>query len=90
MERCFFFVDRDGKKLVADRLSYQISMVISMEQVNGEFWLATLMEQNKDPRDYDKVRAEFRIGCNGRVKEVGIDMEPEMNGELIWFRKEIV
>lgn len=85
-----FFVHRDGKRLMADRLSYQISMVISMEQVNGEFWLATLMEQNKDPRDYEKVRAEFRIGPNGRVKEVGIDMEAEMNGELIWFRREIV
>lgn len=85
-----FHVDRDSKRLVADRLSYQISMVISMEHVNGEFWLATLMEQNKDPRDHEKVRAEFRIGFNSRVKEIGLDMEAEMGGELIWFRKGIV
>ena len=32
-------------------------------------------------------KAEFRIGEDGRVKELGVGMEPEMREEKIWFTK---
>ncbi|KAB8258845.1 beta-lactamase/transpeptidase-like protein [Aspergillus pseudonomiae] len=80
-------VDIDGFGLVADRLTCEVPIVILMEHVSGEFWLASLRERNQDPRDNERVRAEFRIGVNGLVSEVGIDLEPEMSGEKIWFQR---
>ncbi|OGM42975.1 putative penicillin-binding protein [Aspergillus bombycis] len=80
-------VDIGGLGLVADRLTCEVPMVIAMEHVSGEFWLATLGERSQDPRDHERVRAEFRIGIDGVVSEVGIDFEAEMNGEKIWFQR---
>ncbi|KAE8407917.1 beta-lactamase/transpeptidase-like protein [Aspergillus pseudonomiae] len=79
-------LDVGGKALVADRRSQEFSMMVAMEHVSGEFWLARLQERYKDPRDYEVVRAEFRLGPEG-VREVGVDLEPTMDGELIWFRR---
>ncbi|KAE8377733.1 beta-lactamase/transpeptidase-like protein [Aspergillus bertholletiae] len=80
-------VDIGGLGLIADRLTCEVPMVIAMEHISGEFWLATLREKNQDPRDHERVRAEFRIGVDGLVSEVGIDFEAEMNGEKIWFQR---
>ncbi|KAF7590720.1 hypothetical protein BBP40_002511 [Aspergillus hancockii] len=80
-------VDAEGLGLVADRLTCEVPMVIAMEHVSGEFWLATLRERYQDPRDHERVRAEFRIHVDGQVSEVGIDFEAEMHGEKIWFQK---
>ena len=33
-------------------------------------------------------KAEFRIGEDGQVKEMGVLLEPEMGGAKIWFQKE--
>ncbi|KAE8140448.1 beta-lactamase/transpeptidase-like protein [Aspergillus pseudotamarii] len=83
-------VDVCGFGLIADRLTCEVPIVIVMEHISGEFWLAMLRERNQDPRDHERVRAEFRIGVDSMVSEVGIDLEPEMNGEKIWFqRKEL-
>ncbi|KAE8410804.1 beta-lactamase/transpeptidase-like protein [Aspergillus pseudocaelatus] len=78
--------DVEGKELVADRRSQEFSMMIALEHVSGEFWLARLQEKYTDPRDHEVVRAEFRLGPEG-VREVGVDLEPTMDGELIWFRR---
>ncbi|PIG83232.1 penicillin-binding protein [Aspergillus arachidicola] len=79
-------LDVEGMGLVADRRSQEFSMLIALEHVSGELWLARLQEMYKDPRDYEVVRAEFRLGPEG-VREVGVDLEPTMDGELIWFRR---
>ncbi|KAB8067234.1 beta-lactamase/transpeptidase-like protein [Aspergillus leporis] len=78
-------VDAEGSGLAADRTACEVPMVVSLEHVSGEFWLANLQERNQDPRDHERVRAEFRIGVDGRVREVGVDLEPEMDGKKIWF-----
>ncbi|KAE8331736.1 beta-lactamase/transpeptidase-like protein [Aspergillus sergii] len=79
-------LDVEGTGLVADRRSQEFSMLVALEHVSGELWLARLQEMYKDPRDYEVVRAEFRLGPEG-VREVGVDLEPTMDGELIWFRR---
>ncbi|GMG07650.1 unnamed protein product [Aspergillus oryzae] len=79
-------LDGEGTGLVADRRSQEFSMLIALEHVIGELWLARLQEMYKDPRDYEVVRAEFRLGSDG-VREVGVDLEPTMDGKLIWFRR---
>ncbi|KAF7587625.1 hypothetical protein BBP40_006989 [Aspergillus hancockii] len=76
----------DGKGLVGDRLRMEVGMEVHLEHVSGEFWLARLEVRNQDPRDYEVVRAEFRVGLEG-VKAVGVALEPEMSGKLIWFQR---
>lgn len=77
----------DGEELVADRTSQEIAMNIRLEHVSGESWLATLEIVNQDPRDYEVVRAEFRVEADGVARYVGLDLESEMEGEKIWFER---
>lgn len=53
-------------------------------------WFTT--EARKDPDDYEIYtdgvsKAEFRLGEDGAVKELGVLLEPEMSDAKIWFKK---
>jgi CubicO group peptidase (beta-lactamase class C family) len=76
-----------GKSLLADRQQQEIAMDIIFHHVSGEYWLATLHVRNQDIRDCKVVRAEFRISVDGKAKRVGLELEPLMNGEKIWFER---
>lgn len=76
-----------GNSLVADRLKHEIAMEIRLEHVSGEFWLATLAVVNRDKQDMEVVRAEFRVDADGECRRFGIEFEPRMKGEKIWFTR---
>jgi len=76
-----------GTSLFADRSKQEISMSIRMEHVSGGFWLAILAALNRDERDNEVVRAEFQVSADGESPTFGIELEPMMNGEKIWFTK---
>ena len=76
-----------GNSLVADRLKQEIAMEIRLEHVSGEFWLATLAVVNRDKQDMEVVRAEFRVDADGECRRFGIEFEPRMKGEKIWFTR---
>jgi hypothetical protein len=76
-----------GTSLFADRSKQEISMNIRIEHVSGEFWLATLAVVNRDERDNEAMRAEFQVSADGESRTFGIELEPMMNGEKIWFTK---
>ena len=49
-------------------------------------------EKKTQPGDYEPMRdsvskAEFRLGENGMVKELGLLLEKEMGDDKIWFLK---
>ena len=72
--------------LVADREHMEVAMKIRLEHASGEFWLATMKIRHQfDPRDWEVARAVFAVSATGKVARVGIEMEPEMEGEMIWF-----
>ncbi|KAH8697129.1 beta-lactamase/transpeptidase-like protein [Talaromyces proteolyticus] len=71
--------------LIVDRLLQEIPMIIRMIHVSGESWLARLEVLNQDPRDFESVRATFRVSDNGVLGHVGLDLEPALGGEMIWF-----
>lgn len=73
-----------GNELIAERLTYEIAMVVRMTHVHEDSWIAKLEVVNKDPRDHGAVRAEFQI-ADGVAARVGLDLEPALNGEKIWF-----
>ena len=70
------------------------SMVLEFEHVSGEFfiirgyWDLGLQHIDySDPLSIRTLKAEFRIGENGKVSEFGALLEPAMGEEKIWFRK---
>ena len=71
---------------------------IAFQHVSGEFFLAyvgphagkALSKGKKDQLDpfADHVmKAEFSIGEDGNVKEIGIAMEPQLGEKKIWWQK---
>ncbi|KAL9601803.1 MAG: hypothetical protein Q9219_002293 [cf. Caloplaca sp. 3 TL-2023] len=65
----------------------------TFEHVSGEFFLIIGQPDIPGMEGIDTtapwqillLKAEFRIGQDGEVAEVGVDMEPQMGGEKIWF-----
>jgi CubicO group peptidase (beta-lactamase class C family) len=75
----------DGAALVADRSELEISINVKLEHVSGEFWLAFLYVKHRDSRDVEVVRAEFYITAEGKAGKFGVELEPAMGGNKIWF-----
>lgn len=76
---------------VIDRTS---AFRFSFEHVSGEYFLVKgfrdMPEEEvdtKDPWNVLLMKAEFRLGENGKVAEFGVGLEPEMGEEKIWFRR---
>ncbi|UKZ74833.1 hypothetical protein TrVFT333_002503 [Trichoderma virens FT-333] len=74
-----------GNTLFASRLTQEIPMVIQIRHLGGEHWLATLMTLNENPRDHQVVRASFKLGTDNKAAQAGLDLEPALNGNMIWF-----
>lgn len=69
-------------------------MSIRFTHVSGEYFVVYIRsdEETRLPDDYEPARdfilkAEFRLGENGRVKELGLLLEPEMGDDMIWYTK---
>lgn len=69
---------------------------MSFLHISGEHFLIYLRwfstEGRLAPDDFEPAtdgisKAEFRLGEDGRVKELGVLLEPEMGGGKIWFKK---
>ncbi|KAL7928406.1 beta-lactamase/transpeptidase-like protein [Trichoderma chlorosporum] len=73
--------------LFASRLSQEIPMEIRITHSYEERWLATLMILNEDPRDHLVVPASFTMDADAKVTQVGLDLEPALNGSMIWFNR---
>ncbi|MCJ1392985.1 hypothetical protein MMC18_005857 [Xylographa bjoerkii] len=69
--------------LFADLQDRTWPFTITMEHVTGEFWIATAKSRFEPVMQ----KAEFRIGEDGKVSELGIAMESGMPDTLIWFKK---
>ena len=49
-------------------------------------------QETRQPGDYEPTRdsvskAEFRLGQDGKVKELGLRLDEEMGDEKVWFEK---
>ena len=85
------------KILHADLLDRTWPQIINLHHISGEYFLgharfAALANTSEEPSDYtlgaaNMLPAEFRIGADGMVKEMGVGMEQMMGEEKIWFRK---
>lgn len=73
---------------------YPISM--TFQHISGEYFLLYIRwfstEAWTGPDHFESgtdmvTKAEFRLGEDGQVKEMGVFVEPEMGEHKIWFRK---
>ena len=75
----------------------QYPVSASFQHVSGEYFLVFVRwlsaEGRTPPDDFilatDQLsKAEFRLGEDGRVKEMGVMLDAEMGDAKIWFQKE--
>ena len=67
---------------------------IDFTHVSGEYFVIYVRpyEDVREPGDYDPMRdlvskAEMRLGEDGKVKELGLQLEEEMGDDMIWFTR---
>ncbi|KFZ01906.1 hypothetical protein V501_09731 [Pseudogymnoascus sp. VKM F-4519 (FW-2642)] len=75
----------DGERLIADRTDQEIAMEVKLKHVSGEFWMAYSHVKHRDDRDVQVVRAEFYVSVDGTAGKFGIELEPRMESNKIWF-----
>ena len=88
---------RTEQLLHADVWDRTWPQVINFHHVSGEYFLAhtrftALANTSEELTDYvspgdSMAPAEFRIGADGRVREMGIRIEQSMGEQKVWFRK---
>ena len=76
----------------------QYPISLSFQHISSEYFLVyvrTFSTSARSTRSSDfeigtdsVSKAEFRLGEDGQVKEMGVLLEPEMGGAKIWFQKE--
>jgi hypothetical protein len=74
--------------LRADRTQTIWVQKLAFEHASGEFFSARAKADGDFGALFDDVYPEeFRVGADGRVKEVGVGWEESMGEEKIWFRR---
>ena len=74
----------------------QYPFTLSFQHISGEHFMIYIRfftaEARRAPDDYEIMtdglsKAEFRLGEDGQVKELGALLEPEMGEAKVWFKK---
>lgn len=75
----------------------QYPITMTFQHMSGEFFLLYIRwfstEARIRPDDFEigtdmVTKAEFRLGEDGQVKDMGLLVEPEMGEDKIWFKKD--
>ena len=83
-------------KEILHTTSYELDGPVSIDftHASGEYFVmyVRVLEETRTPGDYEPRRdsvskAEFRLGEDGKVKEMGLQLEAEMGDDKIWFTK---
>ena len=88
-----FTLDHDAQTLNATLLDRTWSSLLSLTHVSGEFFILRFVSnyyaehvENNSER-INTAKAAFRLGEDGRVRELGLGLEAEMGEEKIWFTR---
>ena len=77
----------NGSKLTADFSDRVIPNMVDLHHVSGEFFLGRMYSRNSEAHSTAFYRAEFYIDAGGNVKRVGLELEPALKGEKIWYER---
>jgi len=78
-------VELKGGKLVADATDRTWRSELTFVHVSGEFFVVEILDIGT--HEVDRRKAEFRIGAEGKVMQMGIAFLDEIEDDLIWFRR---
>ncbi|PYH45915.1 beta-lactamase/transpeptidase-like protein [Aspergillus saccharolyticus JOP 1030-1] len=76
----------DGK-LHADLMDRVAKSWLRLEHASGIFFVAKAYKPEAEGVDPDYFAAEFYVGATGAVERLGLDLEPALNGQMIWFER---
>ncbi|KAJ6111842.1 Peptidase S12 Pab87-related C-terminal [Penicillium sp. IBT 18751x] len=74
----------EGGELVTEKTQGAIPGVLSLTHASGEFFVGRMKSFNLV---IEPFVVEFRIDSTGSVSKVGMDLEPSLKGEKIWFER---
>jgi len=60
--------------------------VLTLEPVNAQYWLVTRTQARSPVKT--ALKAESKLGIDGKVRAIGVVMEPYMPDEIFWFELE--
>jgi len=74
--------------LVAKEDRSLLAVSFELEHVSGEYWLCSMRDLYTQQVDR-KIRTQFRVGAEGQVLEMGIELDAGLAGigGMIWFEK---
>ncbi|KAJ5779859.1 Beta-lactamase-related protein [Penicillium paradoxum] len=73
--------------LSADLLDRITPALLTLSHVSGEFFVAHYYQTKEVGALSGFYATEFRVGANGVVTAIGMDLEPALGGEKIWFNR---
>ncbi|KAI9043580.1 beta-lactamase/transpeptidase-like protein [Aspergillus affinis] len=79
----------EGGKLVADLTDRVGRLRFLLEHASGEFFVCAAYTPEKGLSLGEKFQTEFYVDLSGVVASMGLDLEPALGGEKIWFEREI-
>lgn len=81
-------LERGARMLHANASERAVPMGYWLEHVNGEHFLGWMVPSDRvNGSARALTTAEFRVGADGRARELGLALEAEMGGEKIWFAR---
>jgi hypothetical protein len=80
-----FVVELKDGKLVTDAMDRTWRSMLTYVHVSGEYFAIEVLDPESG--EVDRVKAEFRIGVEGKVTKMGIAWVDEMKDDLIWFER---
>ncbi|RAK77813.1 beta-lactamase/transpeptidase-like protein [Aspergillus fijiensis CBS 313.89] len=57
------------------------------EHVSGVFFVVKGYKPEAEGVDPEYMAAQFHVGVTGVVERLGLDLEPALNGQMIWFER---
>ncbi|MCJ1331699.1 hypothetical protein MMC10_008391 [Thelotrema lepadinum] len=75
------------KPVLHGELDRLFAIVVDLEHVSGEYFVAYVETQVPSEVALLTCKAEFRIGADGKVHELGIQGEVLAGDEPVWFRR---
>ena len=76
-----------GKPVLHAEANRLVNFTVDLEHISGEHFLAFAGTKVPSALSLNAMKAEFRVGADGKVIEVGIDGPLLAGDEMVWFRK---
>jgi CubicO group peptidase (beta-lactamase class C family) len=73
------------KVLRIEVLDKVLSYIVALEHVTGNYFLGWSYEAYGGRSPISVGRVEFQIGVDGKAESIGIEYEPSLEKDLIWF-----